>query len=626
MPTFDLLLQPSATDGYTVRLADSPVGSLPPHPLFFDFSPAAEAAIASLAWAFAPDIPDIDESRETSLRAIGSGLHRALLPGSFATALHRSLDAARQQDDPLHLRLWLSATPELAALPWEALCDPQTGRFLAQDNRLILSRFLEVDEPVQPLTVSGPLRLLAVIADPQDQPRLAVEAEWQALQSATADAQASGRLELLRLEAATLPALQAALGTQPVHAVHFTCHGYFEETPDGRARSGLLLEDENGFSDFVEAPALAALLGNARTVGLALLNACDTAASAQGNAFTGTAQALVQQGIPAVVAMQTQISDGAAGAFARVFYRGLAGGRTPAAALSEARLALALERSPEWAIPLLFSRVKGGQLFEMAQADAAPAVLASRAHFEPELVHVPAGPFVMGRDQTDPRLPAPAPAETPAHEVALDGFFIGKYPVTNAEYAAFIRQTGTIVSPHIGFVGQSPPPGEGRHPVSRVSWPEALAYCRWLAQATGRAYRLPTEAEWEKAARGVDGRVYPWGDGWDPARCQADGPVCPVDAHPAQSVYGCCDLLGNAREWTLSLWGQSRRAPDRLGRYPWQADARNAGGAHLRRVLRGGSASPPQSVTCCVRHNAAPDRPGSPRARHGFRVVLAEEN
>lgn len=243
-------------------------------------------------------------------------------------------------------------------------------------------------------------------------------------------------------------------------------------------------------------------------------------------------------------------------------------------------------------------------------------------HFEPLTLLIPAGPFRMGSD------PAPhiEDAETPSFSVDLPDYRIGVAPVTNAEYAHFVAQTGRLVNPGMGWAGQKPAAGSERLPVAGVTLADALAYCEWLRAETGRPYTLPNEAEWEKAARGSDGQRFPWGDEWADGRCNQGGDVlAAVDAFPAQSVYGCFDLVGNVRQWTCTLWGSSFRAPDAAYAYPWQDDSRNdpAAGEHLRRVLRGAAHSDDiDDHRCAARHSAAPDRPGVPGKRHGFRVVL----
>jgi formylglycine-generating enzyme required for sulfatase activity len=239
--------------------------------------------------------------------------------------------------------------------------------------------------------------------------------------------------------------------------------------------------------------------------------------------------------------------------------------------------------------------------------------------FEPETVLVDAGQFLMGCDEDE--------NEAPQHPVTLDCYWIGKYPVTNAEFAEFVRQTGRSAREELGWGGKdTPPDGILNHPVRGVTFSEAKAYCTWLAEYTTRAYRLPTEAEWEKAARGTDGRTYPWGNDWEDGRCNhGQRCVTPVDAYPAQSAYGCYDMVGNTAEWTHSLWGEKWIAPDPDYRYPWKDDRRNNpnDNTELRWVCRGGSHLDEQHrLRCSARNGYLPDWLGTERKpAHGFRVA-----
>ncbi|MBI3089361.1 MAG: SUMF1/EgtB/PvdO family nonheme iron enzyme [Candidatus Tectomicrobia bacterium] len=145
------------------------------------------------------------------------------------------------------------------------------------------------------------------------------------------------------------------------------------------------------------------------------------------------------------------------------------------------------------------------------------------------MVDIPAGAFLMGANDGDP-------GEAPLRRVELAAFAIDRTPVTEAAYAAW-KPSHPI------------PPGKAEHPVVNVTWEEARAYCR----AQGK--RLPSEAEWEKAARGTDGRRYPWGEVFDAGRANTPaGPhlgTTPVGAYPGgASVYGVLDMAGNVWEWT----------------------------------------------------------------------------
>jgi len=194
----------------------------------------------------------------------------------------------------------------------------------------------------------------------------------------------------------------------------------------------------------------------------------------------------------------------------------------------------------------------------------------------PELVTVPAGDFLMGGDEV-------RGDEKPQHLVFVREFEIGKYPVTNFEYRAFVLDTGHKPPPH--WLPQYPEELDD-HPVVYVSWHDAVAYCKWLSQKTGKSYCLPSEAEWEKAARGTDGREFPWGNEWDASKCNSaeGGPGCttPVGKYsPAgDSPYGAADMAGNVWEWCSSLYRGYPYDPGD-GREDWVAEG--------VRVLRGGA-------------------------------------
>lgn len=203
------------------------------------------------------------------------------------------------------------------------------------------------------------------------------------------------------------------------------------------------------------------------------------------------------------------------------------------------------------------------------------------------LAVVPAGPFWMGSDAAERayayRIGGEAArrnrwfdAELPRERVTLGSFAIDRYLVTNEDYQPFIQATGhrapfiteaeyqrqgylvhsyEEVTPYL-WQDRRHPNGRGRHPVVLVSHADTVAYAQWRGEREARQYRLPSEAEWEKAARGTDGRYFPWGNRWRPELANAEyrvGGTTEVGRYPqGVSPYGCFDMAGNVFEWTSS--------------------------------------------------------------------------
>jgi formylglycine-generating enzyme required for sulfatase activity len=206
----------------------------------------------------------------------------------------------------------------------------------------------------------------------------------------------------------------------------------------------------------------------------------------------------------------------------------------------------------------------------------------------PPLCLVPAGPFLMGSDpKRDPVAAKESwtDREKPQHTVTLPACEIARFPVTVAEYACFVRaDLDRLVEFHVPNDWHSQL-GKLDHPMVNVSWPDAVAYVAWISGRTRERWRLATEAEWEKAARGTDGRIYPWGDTFDTARSNTSESgiraTTPVGSYPSgASPYGVQDMAGNVFEWTGS----------RYLAYPYIGTGeREDPDSTDKRVLRGGS-------------------------------------
>ena len=229
-----------------------------------------------------------------------------------------------------------------------------------------------------------------------------------------------------------------------------------------------------------------------------------------------------------------------------------------------------------------------------------PKILTITSPIHLDLVKVPAGEFLMG--SVPARDEHARESELPPHRVRVPEFHIGRYPVTNLQYRAFVKATGTR-APGTWESGKIPR-GKGNHPVAGFTWYEAVSFCAWLSEETGQPFRLPTEAEWEKAARGTDGRIWPWGDEPpDESRCNFGnyvGEFTSIGRYSPQgdSFYGCADMAGNVWEWCHSLYW----------RYPYrEGDGREEELGTRFRILRGGSfRSEPAWLRCTCRHGNPP--------------------
>ncbi|MCI0694225.1 AAA-like domain-containing protein [candidate division KSB1 bacterium] len=306
------------------------------------------------------DSPEMDV-----VKNFGDKLFEAIFQDDVHTCFRGSLDECACHDAVgLRVRLRLADAPELADVPWEYLYYNSTlNRFLSLSVETPLVRYLDLPERIRSLGVKPPLRILVMISSPSNYPELNVEQEWARLNEALADLKRRGLVELHRLGRASLVALQKQLRQDEYHIFHFVGHGGIDkQTQEGV----LILEDDNGLSTPVSGQELGMLLHDERTLRLALLNACEGARNARSDPFAGVAQSLVQQGIPAVIAMQFEVTDEAAITLAHQFYDALADGYPVDAALTEARKTIFTKlRNIEWGTPVLYMRSPDGRIFDI---------------------------------------------------------------------------------------------------------------------------------------------------------------------------------------------------------------------------------------------------------------------
>lgn len=307
-------------------------------------------------------------------KELGSALFAALFQGPLFARYISVRDHARLTQQECHIRLHLQETPELAALPWETLYDADRRAFLALSSLTPVVRFFQLAQPDPAQQVTWPIKILGMVSAPDDVAHLDAEAERRSIDAAVAEINAQHGAQVVQvrwLHDATPRALQNALREEQFHIFHFIGHGLFDKA----AQSGcLILEDAQNQPVLLSAQALALLLQDHVTLRLAVINACQGATAGSGCAFAGVAQALIQAGLPAAIAMQDAISDGAATLFAQEFYGTLADGKRVHYAVGEARKAIFVSGNmTEWATPVLFSQIEDGQIFQMPAQQTAPA-------------------------------------------------------------------------------------------------------------------------------------------------------------------------------------------------------------------------------------------------------------
>ncbi|MBV9010768.1 MAG: CHAT domain-containing protein [Pseudonocardiales bacterium] len=303
--------------------------------------------------------PTVDER---PVRELGQRLFDALVADNVRTLYVNSRQRARENDCVLRLVLRVRP-PELARLPWEFLFDPDQQDYLGLSMPLV--RYPEVLAPRRPLRVALPLRILGMVARPGDQHALDVGEEQRRLRTALADLTREGSVELSWVSGQTYNDLQDELDQGPWHIFHFVGHGgYNRDTEEG----ALALADDAGGTRWVGADDLSRLLAEHHTLRLVVLNACDTARGSALDAFSSTAAALIRREIPAVLAMQFEITDLAAIRFAQTFYQNVAKRRPVDDSVMRARRALRLDNNDtlEWGTPVLYLRALEGRVFDSA--------------------------------------------------------------------------------------------------------------------------------------------------------------------------------------------------------------------------------------------------------------------
>jgi hypothetical protein len=320
-------------------------------------------------------------SGEQSVQEFGRALFDALFSGEILARYVGSRRGADAQHKGLRIKLRIRA-PELAALPWEFLYDPSHADYVCLSRWTPLVRYPEAPQPIKPFPVTTPLRILGMVANPTDQDRLDTKREQQRVAKAVEHLESLGLLTLEWCPGQTWRDLQKVMWQGEWHIFHFVGHGAFDRNLD----EGIIaLTDAGGRTARLRATHLARLLRDHRSLRLVVVNACEGARGSSLDVFSSTAATLLQHGIPAVLAMQYEISDLAAIEFARGFYEAVTYGMPIDDAVAVARTAVSIEidRTVEWGTPVLYMRSPDGRIFDVTTPASIPLV--------PEVVEIVEG-------------------------------------------------------------------------------------------------------------------------------------------------------------------------------------------------------------------------------------------
>lgn len=535
--------------------------------------------------------PPLEISRELSAE---------LFREKILVALQLSLRAAQWKRKGLRIRLRLE--PELSFLPWEHLRNPENGLPLALSPRTPIVRYMEILDPAPKLSRWPPVRVLIAGANPAEVCHLDLDKERRLLLEPLTWLRRTRCVVVDHLAHARLQELEDRLSRGTYHVLHFMGHGAW-----GAEGGVLLFENESGGSDPVSFDRLATLLGDG-TLRLVVLNACEGARSSEVEPLKGVAQSLVRAGIPAVAAMQLPVSDEAAVNFTRAFYRSLSRGEPVEAAVARGRRSVLAGKSPaEWIAPVLFTRLEDGRVIGPGfwwlvigafllvlsailgvylwqrslpaplictppprTADGNPSECPSPPGLDMAFVLIRPGTYRIGEEDK--------PDSLSAREVTIERpFCIGAFEVTRKQFAMVMsaaagKATDICV------------------PQGSVSWDEAESFAARLTRRAGAVYRLPTEAEWEVAARAKSLTRHYFGD--DDAFLRHNGnctdgdsfrSLAPIGSF-APNEWGLYDVYGNVFEWVQSDTVVGKLRVRRGG--SWKSNAESCSSAK-RSLVRG---------------------------------------
>jgi len=541
-------------------------------------------------------VPSQDTTRD-----LGTLLFETVFGGKVLTFWNQRFLETQKAGRGLRLRLHLG--PELWDWPWEMLCDPSEG-FLAVNPETPVVRYVERADIIRPLRVRPPLRVLAVTASPSGLSPVGIEEELGDLEKSLAELRRPEWVELEILRKATRETLRVALLEGDFHVLHFVGHGAFNAE---RGQGAIFLEREDGSPDPVDGLALSVLLQAQPRVRLVVLNACNGARGSLADPFASLAQSLLQARIPAVIAMQSAVSDRAALTFARHFYESLSLRKPVDRAVTDARHAMFFLGSGEWGSPVLALRSPDGRIivpsrWEVLIHDLGKFLKPWRQGLVVLLLLflVGLGAWGLARRWFDlnllyafrnpPECPSPPGLRIAFVKMEPSGkrpFCIGRFEVTQRLWK--------------DVIGKVPTRRRGNAlPVARVSWNQSKSFMARLEKRNpGSGFRLPTGAEWVYAAKAggeTTRESFPWSANCDNKE-ETDGfeGLAPVGSFPS-NASGLYDMAGNVSEWV--------------------SDSDKSG---TKRVLQGGSfENVPRN--CSITYSTS-SKPDALYPDTGFRIV-----
>ena len=351
---FDLLIDTNGNNTYQVRVINSPIGQASGI-MIMPFSQIEIEKFIIRVRQKRSNIRSLDirdETDKTSISEFGTKLYLALFSNNIENCFRSSYFTAKQNNKGLRICLRLSGAPELIDIPWEYLFDPIEKRFIGLSIHSPIVRSLDLSASVKSLEIKGALRVLVMISSPINYPALDVDNEWLKINKATDYLQKNGSIIIDRLDDASLATLQRSLRKTDYHIFHYIGHGGFDKS---KKQGVLILEDNNNQGKTVSGNYLGTLFHDESTIRLAILNSCEGGRTSVSDPFSGVGQTLLEQGVPAVIAMQSEITDSSAITFASEFYNALTDNYSMDASLAEARkMIFSVNSEAEWAAPVLY--------------------------------------------------------------------------------------------------------------------------------------------------------------------------------------------------------------------------------------------------------------------------------